>query len=78
MDIESFLIERLAASREVTPAEVRESIVAAGEIDSMEGVELILAAEAKFGVDVPHDVLTSDLCRSLDQLVTLVRSKLTS
>lgn len=77
MDIESFLIERLATSREVTPDEVRESVLAAGEIDSMEGVELILAAEAEYGVDIPHDVLTPDLCRSLDQLVALIRSKTT-
>lgn len=69
-------MERLATNRESNEAEVREAVLANGQIDSLEGLELILAAEEEYGIDVPLDALTPDLCRSLSELAALIRSKL--
>lgn len=76
VEIEQFLVRRLAKSRGQGEVEVRESITAAGGIDSLEGVELILAAEDAYGVSIPDDALSSQVCRSIPELVRLIRSHL--
>lgn len=75
-DIEAFLLQRLAERREQSKEEVQAGMNAKGQIDSIEGVELILAAEQAFGVDIPDDILSTDLCTSLSNLASLIRSKI--
>jgi len=54
---------------------VREDVGTGGVIDSLEGVELIIAAEAHFGVTFTDDEITSQICRSIPQLVAAVAAK---
>jgi acyl carrier protein len=63
-------------SRGVSAQDVVDSIDAQGGIDSLEGVELILEAEEEYGISVPDDALSSEVCRSISELAKLIRSKL--
>jgi acyl carrier protein len=76
MDIEDMLYSVLAESRGSTPTAVRAEAGADGTIDSLEGVELVTAAEAWFGVEVADSELTPDTCRSVPTLTDLVLAKL--
>jgi acyl carrier protein len=76
--IEAFLWNQLAISRGVGADEVRTEVADAGGIDSLEGIELILAAEWEYGVEIPDDSLSSRVCRSLPALARLINSKLVS
>jgi len=46
------------------------------EIDSLEGVGLVTAAEERFGIVIEDDELTSRMCSSVPRLAALIRMKL--
>jgi acyl carrier protein len=75
-DVESVLITRLAASRGSTREEVLLDLECAGAIDSLEGVELVIEAEQVFGIAISDGEISSDVCRSIPELVALIQSKL--
>jgi acyl carrier protein len=75
-DVEAVLIARLADGRGSTAEEVRLGLQCAGAIDSLEGVELAMEAEQAFGIAISDSELSSNVCRSVPELVALVRSKL--
>jgi acyl carrier protein len=74
--IEGELYLALAQSRGVSPDAVRDAVGGDGEIDSLEGVELVAAAEARFGVQIADDELSPHLCRSIPRLANMVAAKL--
>ena len=74
--IEEFLVETLAASRGDDIAQIRELALAAQPIDSIEGVELILAAESEYGVEIPDDALSPAVCSSFKSLADLISSRI--
>jgi acyl carrier protein len=78
VDIESFLYQTLAESRRNERADVRADLDERGEIDSLEGVELIAAAESHFGITIHDDEITSSACRSIPRLVELISAKLSA
>lgn len=75
MDVETALYEALAETRGKTLVDVRAS-VRGGEIDSLEGVALIVAAEGRFGIRITDDETSTWVCRSIPRLAALVRRKL--
>jgi acyl carrier protein len=75
-DIEAVLVGRLAHGRGADRETVQRALESGGTIDSLEGIELILAAEEVFGITVSDDELSSAVCRSVPALVGLVQSKL--
>jgi acyl carrier protein len=75
-EIEGELYFALAEGRGVSPDAARAAVGGDGEIDSLEGVELVAAAEARFGVRIADDELSPRLCRSLPRLIDLVAAKL--
>jgi acyl carrier protein len=75
-DVEAILITRLAASRGSSREEVLLDLEGAGAIDSLEGVELVIEAEQVFGIAISDRDLSSDVCRSIPELVALIQSKL--
>ena len=75
-DVETVLVDRLASSRGVERDAVLGELARGAAIDSLEGLELAVAAEAAFGIAVSDDELSSAACRSFPGLVGLVRSKL--
>jgi acyl carrier protein len=74
-DVEDALYEELAQSRGCSTASVHADVGAGGEIDSLEGVELVAAAEGKFGVRISDRELTSKVCSSIPRLAQLVAAK---
>ncbi len=52
VDVEGFLYDTLADARGATRANVRATLSANGEIDSLEGVELVAAAEEQFDIKI--------------------------
>ncbi len=74
--MEIHLYDVLAESRGMTSSAVRAAVGAGGEIDSLEGVELVAAAEDHFGVEIRDRELSSKLCSSIPRLATLVAAKL--
>ncbi len=72
MAIEDGIYECLAAIRGATPAAVRTTLGAGGVIDSLQGVELLVAAEARFGVHIADADLTSQVCRSVPRMADLI------
>ncbi len=46
-------------------------------IDSLEGVEVIMAAEERFGVSIPDGELNR-ICRSISRIAELVEQQLTA
>lgn len=76
MDVEAALYEALAEMRRSTLADVRADVCGHDDIDSLEGVELIAAAEERFGIMIEDDEVTSRVCRSIPRLAALVRTKL--
>lgn len=73
--IEDGLYECLAAIRGASPAAVRAALGAGGAIDSLQGVELLTAAEARFGVRIADAELTPQVCRSVPRMADLVAAK---
>ena len=55
---------------------MRAQVGGGGAIDSLEGVELVISAETKFGVRIGDDELTPSVCGSIPRLVDLVISKI--
>ncbi len=77
MEIEDVLYAALAEARSTTHEEVRQDVAGhSGQIDSLEGVELITAAEERFGIVIEDDELTSRMCSSVPRLAALIRTKL--
>ena len=74
-EVESELYTALAESRGSTPAAVRAAVGSGGQIDSLEGVELVGAAESRFGVTISDEEL-SRVCKSIPRLTELVASKI--
>ena len=74
--IEGELYLAHAEGRGVSPDAAREAVGGDGEIDSLEGVEIVAAAEARFGVQIADDEISPGLCRSLPRLTDLVAAKL--
>ena len=74
-EIEEALYNELAESRGATPAAVRAEVGAGGEIDSLEGVELIAAIEERFDVRISDRELTSKVCSSIPRLARLAAAK---
>lgn len=77
-DVHAVLVDRLATSRGSTRDEVLAELERAGGIDSLEGVELVIEAEQTFGIVISDRELSSDVCRSIPELVALIQSKLGS
>jgi len=75
-EVEAALYRTLADIRGATGDAVGGSDRVAGEIDSLEGVELIIAAEAEFGVRIEDAELTSQICRSIPHMAELVTMKM--
>src|SRR5688572_26525005 len=69
--IQAYLCEVLAESRSASVAAIGALVDPGDEIDSLEGVELILAVEAQYGVRLEDDVV-SRVCRSIPQLARAV------
>ena len=76
LSVESALFEALTESCGSTIEDVRAEMGAGGGIDSLEGMELVVAAEARFGVRITDDELTAANCSSVPRLAKLVASKL--
>ena len=76
--IEDELYSVLAESRETTPSAVRATIGGDGEIDSLEGVELVAAAEERFGVRIEDEELSPRVCTSIPRLAELVYAKMSA
>jgi hypothetical protein len=69
------LYAALAESRGSGPAAVRAAVGSGGQIDSLEGVELVVAAEVRYGV-VIEDAELTQVCTSIPRLAELVASKM--
>lgn len=76
--VESWLYAALAESRASTLDAVRAAAGEGGQIDSLEGVELVAAAEVRFGVTIGDEELASKVCRSIPRLAELVAAKLST
>lgn len=74
--IEDVLYSALADNRGNSVEVVRAALDTNGAIDSLEGVELVTAAEEHFGITIDDDEITQSVCRSIPQLAALVRTKL--
>lgn len=74
--IEDVLYAALADNRGCTVKAVRAVLDAEGAIDSLEGIELVTAAEVHFGITIDDDKVTQRVCRSIPRLAALVRTKL--
>lgn len=73
-DVESILIEQLASRRDCTADEVRLELERLGGIDSLDGVDLAVGAERRFGIVISDDELETS-CRSVSALARLIVSK---
>src|SRR3569833_245987 len=73
--IEDSLYAALAEQRGSTAAEVRASVGGSGEIDSLEGVGLVAAAETRYGITIAVEEISSSVCSSIPRLAALVLSK---
>lgn len=74
--VEEALYAALAESRGSALDEVRADVGSDGQIDSLEGIELALVAEERFGVHVDDSELTPATCSSIPKLAQLVASKI--
>lgn len=75
VSIEEVLYAALADNRGST-VEVVRAALDGGAIDSLEGVELVTAAEEQFGITIDDDEVTHSVCQSIPRLAALVRTKL--
>lgn len=75
-DIEAFLYAQLAQNQESLAVAGPQQ--GGGEIDSLQGLELTLAIEERYGVRLADDDLVSGLLRSIPRLAQLVARRLAS
>lgn len=75
-DVEAAMISELARNRGVDRDQLLTDLGQEGVVDSLEGLELALAAEQTFGISISDDELSSAVCRSIPSLVRLVQLKL--
>ncbi len=73
-DIANWIDATLARSRELPPETVRTERESGGEIDSLEGVEIIIAAEAEYGIAIEDHELTT-VCSSPHKMAELIAAK---
>jgi acyl carrier protein len=74
-EIEAELRRLLGAARETEPVERAALSEVTDEIDSLEGVELVIAAEHRYGVAIP-DTELNRVSRSINKLAALIEKKL--
>jgi acyl carrier protein len=72
--IQMVLYDALATSRQVSVNSVIEQVGNGGEIDSLEGLEILIAAESHFGVAIDESQVTPELCRSIPRLAAAVEA----
>lgn len=75
-DIEAVLVDRLASERGVDRQDILCELARGDPIDSLEGLDLAIAAETAFAITISDDELSSGVCRSVSAMTGLVRSKL--
>jgi hypothetical protein len=75
-DVENGLCAALTESRGSTSEVVRMTVGQDGEIDSLEGVELVAAAETLFGITIDDGELSSGVCSSIPRHAELAVSKM--
>lgn len=67
----------LAEVISLTPEELDATLDACdGVLDSLQGVELLLAVEEEYGVTIPDDAIDPTICRSFPALVQRIRALL--
>ena len=76
VEIEAFLYEQLAQQWGKPLVAVHAQVGSSGEIDSLQGLELTLAIEQRYGIHLADDELTSKLLRSIPRLTNMVASKI--
>jgi acyl carrier protein len=74
-EIEAFLYEQLAQQWGKPLAAVYAQVGGSGEIDSLQGLELTLVIEERYGIHLADDELTSKLLRSIPRPANIVASK---
>jgi acyl carrier protein len=75
MGIEDFLYSTLAESRRTSVADARSSVADGGAIDSLEGVELVAAAEGQYSIEIQDQELPQ-VCSSIPRLAALIAAKI--
>ena len=73
--VTQFLLSHLAEARGETVVATRSALVGGDAIDSLEGVELLIAAEVEYGIRIPDSELSSQLCSSLSALAANIIAK---
>jgi hypothetical protein len=74
-EVASALRSALADSLKCSPDDVEGYLKGGGEIDSYNGVEVLLAMGAAFGIDLADGEMTSWLCRSPARMAQLLRRR---
>jgi acyl carrier protein len=75
-DVEATLVNELARSRGVNRDAILRELARGDPIDSLEGLELAIAAEMAFGITMSDHELSSGICRSIRGLARVVCAKL--
>ena len=75
VELENGLYEILATNRSCDVDTARAEVGATGTIDSIEGVELIAAAESRYGVAITDQELAR-VCTRIPQIAALVAARL--
>ncbi len=74
--IENAICQELMRLSQCQPDQAADLVRGRGEIDSLHGLELLLALEGRFCISIEDSELNSRLCRSVSRLARLVRMKL--
>ncbi len=70
--VKAILVDELHVQMPIEAIELDAALFGTGlGLDSVDGIELVMCAETKFGVSLPEDVLRGSL-RSINTLVDLV------
>jgi acyl carrier protein len=75
-EIRDWLRTTLIESRGETGAAADVDVTDENAIDSLEGVELVIAAEVQYGIRIPDSGLSRETCRSIERLAALVASRI--
>ncbi len=73
-DIQTVLYEALATCRDMSVEAVIAQLAGGAVIDSLEGIEMLMAAEGYFGVTLDESLVTPELCSSIPRLAAAVES----